>query len=91
MSFHHQWTACKTEKYTTKQIQHLHFTIYLMMLLHNIQEALVLMFLERQIKKQHSLKTENAGITQTYSGAEIIKQPHQNLFQMNMNSAALKK
>lgn len=42
MSFLHQLTARKTEKHTTKLIQHMYFT-NLIILLDSIQETLILM------------------------------------------------
>lgn len=50
MYFLHRLTAHKTEKHTTKLTQHMYFTTYLIILLDSIQETLILMFLERQLK-----------------------------------------
>lgn len=50
MYFLHRLTVYKTEKHTTKLIQHMYFTTYLIILLGSIQETLILMFLERQLK-----------------------------------------
>jgi len=48
MSFLHQLTARKTEKHTTKLIQHMHFTTYLIIVLDSIQDIKI--FLETQLK-----------------------------------------